>query len=166
MTAIAPRCRGERAPTTRSSGSHASCVKREPKIACRYESEPGGEMQVDYGEGALTRDPRTGKYRRPRLFALTLGNSRYTFSQDGLEVVIADVVRTSRRSVSYFGGTARTIRFDNLKEGVIKPDVYDPQLNALYARMLDHYGVYGDALGNGIRDLNPRRHLRIEPLSA
>ena len=27
------------------------------------------------------------------------------------------------------------------KEGVIKPDVYDPQLNALYAELLEHYGV-------------------------
>lgn len=53
--------------------------KAEPKIACRYESEPGEEMQVDYGEGALTRDRRTGKYRRPRLFVLTLGNSRNAF---------------------------------------------------------------------------------------
>ena len=36
-----------------------------------------------------------------------------------------------------FGGTPHTIRFDNLKEGVLKPDVYDPQLNALYAKMLE-----------------------------
>ena len=50
--------------------------KREPKISCRFETEPGQEMQVDYGEGALTRDPRTGRYRRPRLFTLTLSNSR------------------------------------------------------------------------------------------
>ncbi|MGH3849343.1 MAG: Mu transposase domain-containing protein, partial [Pseudonocardiaceae bacterium] len=40
-----------------------------------------------------------------------------------------------------FGGTPRTIRFDNLKEGVLKPDVYDPQLNPLYAKMLEHYGI-------------------------
>ena len=44
--------------------------KREPKVSCRFETEPGQELQVDYGEGGLTRDPRTGKYRRPRLFTL------------------------------------------------------------------------------------------------
>jgi transposase len=53
--------------------------KSEPKISCRFETEPGQEMQVDYGEGAPTRDPRTGKYRRMRLFTLTLGNSRHAF---------------------------------------------------------------------------------------
>ena len=31
------------------------------QISCRFETEPGQELQVDYGEGALTRDPRTGK---------------------------------------------------------------------------------------------------------
>lgn len=35
----------------------------------------------------------------------------------------------------------RAIRLDNLKEGVIKPDIYDPVLNALYAKMLAHHGI-------------------------
>jgi transposase len=42
---------------------------------------------------------------------------------------------------AYFGGTARTIRFDNLKEGALKPDVYDPAFNLLFAKLLDHYVV-------------------------
>jgi len=33
---------------------------------------------------------------------------------------------------------------DNLKEGVIKPDIYEPELNPVYAAMLDHYGVVAD----------------------
>ena len=37
---------------------------------------PGGEAQVDYGEGPMVRDPATGKYRRTRLFVMTLGYSR------------------------------------------------------------------------------------------
>jgi len=35
----------------------------------------------------------------------------------------------------------RTVVLDNLKEGVITPDVYDPQLNPLYRDLLTHYGV-------------------------
>ena len=34
------------------------------------------EAQVDYGEGPMIRHPPTGKYRRTRLFVLTLGYSR------------------------------------------------------------------------------------------
>jgi len=37
---------------------------------------PGEEAQVDYGTGPMVRDPQTGKYRRTRLFVLTLGYSR------------------------------------------------------------------------------------------
>jgi hypothetical protein len=31
---------------------------------------------VDYGTGPMVRDPRSGKYRRTRLFVMTLGYSR------------------------------------------------------------------------------------------
>ena len=115
--------------------------KREPKIACRFETDPGEEMQVDYGEGALTRDPRTGKYRRPRLFVLTLGNSRHAFRKTIWKSSSQAWCELHEEAFAFFGGVARTIRFDNLKEGVIKPDIYDPQLNALYAKMLEHYRV-------------------------
>jgi hypothetical protein len=33
---------------------------------------------------------------------------------------------------------------NNLKEGVIKPDIYEPELNAVYETILDHYGVVAD----------------------
>jgi hypothetical protein len=41
---------------------------------------------------------------------------------------------------------------DNLKEGVIKPDLYEPKLNPVYAAMLDHYGVVADTCR--VRDPN------------
>ena len=37
---------------------------------------PGEEGQVDYGSGPMVRDPHSGRYRRTRLFAFTLGYSR------------------------------------------------------------------------------------------
>jgi transposase len=37
---------------------------------------PGAEAQVDYGEGPMVRDRESGKYKRVRLFVLTLGCSR------------------------------------------------------------------------------------------
>ncbi len=36
----------------------------------------GEEAQVDYGSGPMVRDPLSGKYRRTRLFVMTLGYSR------------------------------------------------------------------------------------------
>jgi len=47
-----------------------------PQAAGIILTEPGEEAQVEYGGGPLVRDSQTGKYRRTRLFLLTLGYSR------------------------------------------------------------------------------------------
>ena len=44
------------------------------------ETAPGEEAQVDYGTGPMVRDPLSGKYRRTRLFVLTLGYSPSRFA--------------------------------------------------------------------------------------
>lgn len=112
-----------------------------PKVHCRFETAPGEEAQVDYGEGAPTLDQRTGRYRKPRLFVMTLGMSRHAFRK----VVWQSSTRTwcelHEEAFAAFGGAPKMVRLDNLREGVIDPDIYDPQLNALYAAMLAHYGV-------------------------
>jgi len=47
-----------------------------PEARAIIRTAPGEESQVDYGAGPLVRDAQTGKYRRTRLFVLTLGCSR------------------------------------------------------------------------------------------
>jgi hypothetical protein len=47
-----------------------------PEARAIIETPIGEECQVDYGTGPMVRDPVTGKYRRTRLFVLTLGYSR------------------------------------------------------------------------------------------
>ena len=53
--------------------------KHEPEQFDRLEFSPGEEAQVDYGEGALTRVAGTDRYRKPRLFVMTLRYSRRSF---------------------------------------------------------------------------------------
>ncbi len=113
----------------------------EPHIKCRFESAPGQEMQVDYGQGAKTRHPTTGKYRRPWLFVMTLGFSRHAFRKTVWESSSQIWCELHEEAFAYFGGVCATIRLDNLREGVVEPDIYDSTLNQLYAAMLKHYGV-------------------------
>jgi transposase len=102
---------------------------------------PGEEAQVDYGSGPTVRDPQTGKYRRTRLFVMTLGYSR--------KAVRLLVFRSSSRvwaelhekAFRRLGGVTRVVVLDNLKEGVLVPDIYDPALNPLYRDVLAHYGT-------------------------
>jgi hypothetical protein len=37
------------------------------------------------------------------------------------------------------GGTPRVLILDNLREGVLKPGIYDPAINPLYRDRLAHY---------------------------
>ena len=47
-----------------------------PEACAIIQTAAGEEAQVDYGEGPMVRDPHSGKYRRMRLFVLTLGYRR------------------------------------------------------------------------------------------
>ncbi len=42
------------------------------------------------------------------------------------------------------GGCPQYVVLDNLKEGVLRSNLYEPELNPVYAAMLAHYGVVAD----------------------
>lgn len=115
-----------------------------PEQYDRLEFLPGEEAQVDYGQGALTRHPETGKMRRPRLFVMTLRYSRRSFRKVVWNSSKETWARLHEEAFRYFGGCPQYIVLDNLKEGVLKPDIYEPELNPVYAAMLGHYGVVSD----------------------
>jgi serine/threonine protein kinase/transposase len=85
-------------------------------------TEPGEEAQVDYGTGPMVRDQQGGKYRRTRLFVMTLG-----FSRKSVRLL---VFRSSSRvwaelhekAFRRLGGSVRIVVLDNLREGVLTPD--------------------------------------------
>ena len=117
--------------------------RKDPKQFDRLEFPPGEEAQVDYGQGALTKMP-SGKYRRPRLFVMTLKYSGRSFRKVVWKSSQETWARLHEEAFRYFGGCPQYVVLDNLKEGVIKPDIYEPDLNPVYAAMLDHYGVVAD----------------------
>ena len=135
-------------------------LRAHPPVEARVviTTSPGEEGQVDYGEGPMVRHPDTGKYRRTRLFVLTLGYSRkavrFLLWRSSTRVWAELHERAFRR----LGGTVRVVVLDNLKEGVLTPDVYDPALNPLYRDVLAHYGVV--ALPCRVRD--PDRKGKVE----
>lgn len=121
------------------------CLKRkEPEQFDRLEFFPGEEVQVDYGQGAPTRCPKTGKMRRPRLFVMTLRYSRRSFRKVVWNSSSEVWARLHEEGFRYFGGCPRYVVLDNLKEGVLKPDIYEPLLNHVYGAMLNHYDVVAD----------------------
>jgi len=102
---------------------------------------PGEEGQVDYGDGPMVRHPETGKYRRTRLFVFTLGYSRKSVRLLVWKSSSQVWSELHEKAFRRLGGAPRVVVLDNLKEGVLAPDVYDPALNPLYRDVLAHYGV-------------------------
>jgi transposase len=102
---------------------------------------PGEEGQVDYGDGPMVRYPETRKYRRTRLFVFTLGCSRKSVRWLVWKSSSQVWSELHEKSFRRLGGAPRVVVLDNLKEGVLAPDVYDPSLNPLYRDVLAHYGV-------------------------
>jgi transposase len=119
---------------------------------------PGEEAQVDYGTGPMVRDDKTGKYRRTRLFVLTLGYSRKSVRLLVFRSSSQTWAELHEKAFRRLGGTARVMVLDNLREGVLKPDIYDPTLNPLYRDVLSHYGV--TAMPCRVRD--PDRKGKVE----
>ena len=102
---------------------------------------PGEEAQVDYGEGPMVRHPETGKYRRTRLFVLTLGFSRKNVRLLVWKSGTREWCELHEKAFRRLGGVTRMVVLDNLREGVLEPDVYDPALNTLFRDLLKHYGA-------------------------
>jgi hypothetical protein len=134
---------------------------KESREACAViETAPGEELQVDYGTGPMVRDPHSGKYRRTRrrtsgglrhrpdgarpaqrLFVMTLGYSRKSVRLLVFRSSSQIWAELHEKALRRLGGCTRVVVLDNLREGVLAPDIYDPSVNPLYRDVLQHYGT-------------------------
>jgi transposase len=132
--------------------------EKTPEARAIILTAPGEEGQVDYGDGPMVRDAGSGKYRRVRLFVLTLGFSRKSVRLLTFRSSTKIWAELHERAFRRLGSVPKVIVLDNLREGVLRPDIYDPVLNPLYRDCLAHYGVV--ALPCRVR--NPDRKGKVE----
>lgn len=118
----------------------------------------GQEAQVDYGTGPMVRDPESRKYRRTRLFVMMLGCSRKSVRLLTFRSSSRIWAELHERAFRRLGGATRIVVLDNLREGVLVPDIYDPALNPLYRDVLAHYG----AVAMPCRIQDPDRKGKVE----
>ena len=116
----------------------------ERPVTVRLHPPAGEQAQVDFGYAGLMRDPQSGNLRRAWAFILILSHSRhrfvrFVFRQDNRTWLDCHI-----RALKFFGGCPTLIVLDNLKNGVLRPDLYDPTLNPAYAELERHYGFVAD----------------------
>ena len=113
-------------------------------VTVRMHSPAGEQGQVDFGYAGLMQDPETGKRRKTWVFIMILSYSRHRFGRFVFGQDSPTWLDCHMRAFSFFRGCPRLLVLDNLKDGVLKPDLYDPTLNPAYAELERHYGFVAD----------------------
>ncbi|MBY0501950.1 MAG: IS21 family transposase [Alphaproteobacteria bacterium] len=108
------------------------------------EIEAGQQAQVDFGYVGFMKDPLSGKMRKAWAFIMTLAYSRYRFVRFVFKQDIKTWVDCHIRAFNFFGAIPKSVLLDNLKSGILKPDIYDPTLNRTYGELERHYGFIAD----------------------
>jgi hypothetical protein len=114
------------------------------KVTCRIERPPGEELQIDYGFVGFHFDPVEKRKRKVYAFIGTLSYSRHNFVEFVYKQDQQSFVSSHISMFDFFEGIPKRIVLDNLKAGVIRPDLYDPKLNKAYAEMAEYYNCFLD----------------------
>lgn len=112
---------------------------------CRIEIPPASQIQVDYAKVGYLNDPLANKRRTVYAFIGTLGYSRHKFIEFVYSQNQKSFTESHIKMFNFFQGITHSLRIDNLKSGVIKPDLYDPLFNRTYREMAEYYGIFIDA---------------------
>ena len=131
-------------------------VKRELPFR-RVETSFGEEAQADYVSGYWLH-PGEGRSRKVHILRVTLSASRKSYSEGCLSQSTENFIRGLENAFRYFGGSPKVLVIDNLKAGVIRPDLYDPELNPKLRSFASHYNC--SVLPN--RPYTPRHKGKVE----
>lgn len=164
VTTVWQRLRDERGLTASLSScrryvrNHIRTV-RPQDVTVRKEVTPPGEVgEVDWGLLGYWEDRVNQRRRRVWGFVMTLPFSRMVFVWPALVCDQNAWVAAHVAAFTFFGAAPRQIRLDNLKTGVLRPDIYDPLVNRAYAELGEHYGVLLDPC----RVAKPKDRPRVE----
>jgi transposase len=124
----------------------------------RPEVEPGEEAQIDYGYLGRWFDQGQQRWRRVWAFVMVLAYSRHMFVRPVLTMDQRAWTACHVEAFSFFDAVPSRLVCDNLKTGVLKPDIYDPRLNRSYAELASHYGCLIDPA----RAAKPKDKPRVE----
>ena len=106
----------------------------------RYETKPGVQSQVDWGElGTVEVD---GKLKKLFCFSMILGYSRMRYVEFTFSTDTPTLIQSHLNAFLYFGGCTQEILYDNMKQVVIKRSLKssDSDWNSLFEDFFKHYG--------------------------
>jgi len=114
-------------------------VRKRGRVVGVFHSAPGEEAQVDFFRGAPTLDPRSGQWRRPWVFRMTLCHSRHGYEEAVWDQKLQTFMELHEHAFLDLGGVPKIIRHDNLKAAVVRACLYDPDSNEIYTAFAEHW---------------------------
>ncbi len=104
--------------------------------------EPGERCEVDYaGQKIEWIDIKSGAVHEVPVFIGALGCSQLFFASAKPNAKSPNFLESHNEMYRYFGGVPKITVPDCLKTGVIKCNIYDPDLNPSYEDMSKHFGT-------------------------
>lgn len=110
------------------------------QVTIRLDHKPAEKTQIDFCDGLWITEPGTGKKTLTQFFLGVLPFSSYTFGEFVLDQKLATFIGVQERMFAYFGGVTPYVVVDNLKSGVHRADLYDPDANPTYCDFANHMG--------------------------
>lgn len=111
-------------------------------MVLRQEYRGGEKLFIDYaGDKIPIYDPSTGELDfQASLFVAVLGASSYTFAEATRSQDLTCWIGSHIRALDFIAGVPEVVIPDNTKTGVKHPCRYEPELNATYCELTEHYG--------------------------
>ncbi len=115
---------------------------KEQKVWMPQVHKAGEKMYIDYaGMTMPIINPSTGEIHKAQIFVAVLGASGYTFVEATMTQTLPDWIMSHVRAFRYFGGITELVIPDNLKSGVNKAHLYEPEENPTYQEMIAYHGA-------------------------
>ena len=123
-------------------GDYCSTVRKDRRIPAvyRYETDPGKQAQVDFGEfGYIEID---GKRKKLYAFSIILGYSRMRYAEFTTDISTENVIKMHMNAFRSFGGYTDTILFDNMKQIVLERRIKASEsvFNMKFRDFSEYYG--------------------------
>lgn len=119
-------------------------LKEKQKDIIRIELPPAEEMQIDYGKMGMLYENKCKHKKNVYALITVLSHCRLPFIQFVYKQDQISFTGSVIDSFEYYEGVPVRVSIDNLKSGVIKPDLYDPKLNRTFADMAEYYKTFID----------------------
>ncbi len=102
--------------------------------------KPGERTFFDFTDGINIVDGKTGEVRKTQLLCGVLAFSSLTFGEFVEDQKLPTMLRGMENVFKYFGGITPYLTVDNLKSGVARAHLYDPDVNPTFVDFANHWG--------------------------